>query len=145
MNFPFPIRKECPPGACVCKRELLLDDPHADIRILRLTREEEQRLIGRLEMLSSLAELRNMEARMHAQLGIVLTITPSAREVRTTRGIHIQLADQPGLCRKTRQAIPAAIRRSMEAHPEIAYAILDGYDLMGQGGLDLAGDDDPPP
>ncbi|TXI84764.1 hypothetical protein [Cupriavidus sp. Marseille-Q8015] len=145
MNFPFPIRKECPPGACVCKRELLLDDPHADIRILRLTREEEQRLIGRLETLSSLAELRNMEARMHAQLGIVLTITPSAREVRTTRGIHIQLADQPGLCRKTRQAIPAAIRRSMEAHPEIAYAILDGYDLMGQGGLDLAGDDDPPP
>ena len=145
MNFPFPIRKECPPGACVCNRERLLDDPQADIRILRLTREEEQRLIGRLETLSSLADLRNMEARMQAQLGIVLTITPSAREVRTTRGIHIQLADQPGLCRKTRQAIPAAIRRSMEAHPEIAYAILDGYDLMGQGGLDLAGDDGPAP
>ena len=24
MNFPFPIRQECPPGACVCDRERLL-------------------------------------------------------------------------------------------------------------------------
>ncbi len=41
MNAPFPIRTECPPGACTCRREELLADPNADIRVLRLTREEE--------------------------------------------------------------------------------------------------------
>ena len=49
MNAPFPIRKECPPGACVCNRQALLSDPQADIRILKLTREEESRLLARLE------------------------------------------------------------------------------------------------
>jgi hypothetical protein len=131
MNTPFPIRKECPPGACTCGREALLDDPQSDMRILRLTREEEKRLIDRLESLSSLAELKAMEGRMHAQLGIVLTITPSIHEVRTVRGISIQLEEQPGLCRKTRQAIPAAIRRCLEANPDIAYAILNAHDLLG--------------
>lgn len=131
MNAPFPIRQECPPGACTCKREVLLADPHADIRILQLTQQEEKRLVARLESLSSLAELRHVEARMREQLGIVLTITPSARGVRTLRGISIQLAEQPGLCRKTKQAIPAAIRRAMDRNPEIAYAILDAQDLLG--------------
>jgi len=130
MNAPFPIRKECPPGACICGREGLLDDPHADIRVLRLTQEEEKRLIARLESLTSLAELQHMEKRLHEQLGIVLTITPSANEVRTTRGIAIRIAEQPGLCRRTRQSIPAAIRRSMEKCPEIAYAILNAHDLL---------------
>ncbi|SDD04964.1 hypothetical protein SAMN05216345_105366 [Cupriavidus sp. YR651] len=131
MNIPFPIRKECPPGACVCNREALLEDPNADLRILQLTQQEEKKLIDRLEQVSTLAELRRMEDRMQALLGIVITITPSANEVRTTRGFRIELADQPGLCRKTRQAIPAAIRRSMESHPEIAYEILDQRDLLG--------------
>jgi len=94
MNAPFPIRKECPPGACTCGREALLDDPQSDMRILRLTREEEKRLIARLESLSSLAELKDMEKRMHAQLGIVVTITPSIHEVRTVRGINIQVEEQ---------------------------------------------------
>ncbi|KWR91731.1 hypothetical protein [Cupriavidus sp. IDO] len=131
MNAPFPIRTECPPGACTCRREVLLGDPNADIRILQLTREEEKKLVDRLENLSSLSDLKRMEERMHALLGIVLTITPSIHGVRTTRGINIQLEDQPGLCRKTKQAIPAAIRRSMEKNPEIAYAILDAHDLLG--------------
>ncbi|WP_043346777.1 hypothetical protein [Cupriavidus basilensis] len=131
MNAPFPIRKECPPGACTCGREALLDDPQSDMRILRLTREEEKRLIARLESLSSLAELKDMEKRMHAQLGIVLTITPSIHEVRTVRGINIQVEEQTGLCRKTRQAIPAAIRRCLETKPELAYAILNAHDLLG--------------
>lgn len=43
---------------------------------------------------------------MHEQLGIRLDIEPGFNEVRTMRGIAIRLADQPGLCRKTRQAIP---------------------------------------
>ncbi|MNP86014.1 hypothetical protein D3C76_1860090 [compost metagenome] len=46
------------------------------------------------------------------------------------RGIGIRLLDQPGLCRKTRQAIPAAIRRGLENHPEIAYELLNAHDLL---------------
>jgi hypothetical protein len=72
-----------------------------------------------------------MEGLLRDQLGIVLSITPSARGVRTVRGISIQVLEQPGLCRKIRQSIPAAIRRSLEARPEIAYAIVDAHDLLG--------------
>ncbi|NUO89165.1 MAG: hypothetical protein HOQ33_12635 [Cupriavidus sp.] len=131
MNAPFPLRTECPPGACICGREALLNDPDADLRVLRLTRAEEKRLVERLENLTSLAELQRMQGLMQAQLGIALSITPSARGVRTVRGISIQVLERPGLCRKIRQSIPAAIRRSMEAHPEIAYALLDAHDLLG--------------
>jgi hypothetical protein len=131
MNATIPIRKECPPGACDCGREALLRDPLGDVRILKLTKDEEKRLVARLEALSSLDDLKAMEQRLHAQLGIVLHIAPSPNEVRTVRGIAIKLQEQPGLCRKTRQAIPAAIRRSLESRPEIAYAILDAHDLFG--------------
>ncbi len=131
MNAPFPIRKACPPGACICGQDALLKDQHADMRILRLTTEEEKKLIARLESLSSLSDLKHMEQRMYAQLGIVLTIAPGIHEVRTMRGIRIQVEEQPGLCRKTRQAIPAAIRRCLEKHPDIAYAILNERDLLG--------------
>ena len=129
--FPFPIRKECPPGACECNRENLLDDPQADIRILRLTTMEEKKLIARIEAISSYADLKHVTALMQEQLGMVLTITPSARGVRTVRGLNIQLQDQPGLCRKTRQAVPAAMRRCLERNPEIVYTILDAHDLLG--------------
>ncbi len=142
MDIPFPIRKECPPGACVCQREVLLENPQADQRILRLTQQEEKKLIERLEAVATLDELKRMEARMQELLGIVVTITPSDNVVRTTRGFRIELADQPGLCRKTRQAIPAAIRRSMETHPEIAFAILDQRDLLG-GLAGMGGPGDP--
>jgi len=139
MDIPVPIRKECPPGACVCNREALLDNPHADRRILQLTQQEEKKLVERLENIATLAELNRMQERMHALLGITITITPSDNVVRTTRGFRIELADQPGLCRKTRQAIPAAIRRSMETHPEIAFEILDQRDLLG-GSRNLFGE-----
>lgn len=126
---PFPLRTECPPGSCVCERDALLQDPQGDLRILRLTRSEEQRLLQRLENLQGLEDLRQMQARMEAQLGIRVTIAPSPNEVRTLRGIVILVHDQRGLCRKTRQALPAAIKRSMEKRPEIAFALLD------EGGL----------
>ena len=129
----LPIRTECPPGACVCGREALLQAPSGDLRVLRLTREEEKRLIARLEDLASLSELRRIEARLEQQLGIRLSITPSPHEVRSLRGIAILVHEQPGLCRKTRQAIPAAIRRSLEKHPEIAYELLDEGGLFGTG------------
>ncbi len=46
------------------------------------------------------------------------------------RGIHIQIGPLPGLCRKTRQSIPSAIRRALEKRPEIAYRLLDANDLL---------------
>lgn len=132
MNATFPIRSECPPGACVCQREALLADPQADLRILWLTKEEEKKLIDRLESLQTLPELHRMVDRLQAQLGIVLTIAPGANEVQTVRGFHIQVEEQVGLCRKTRQTIPAAVRRCLEATPAIAYAILDAEGLWGE-------------
>ncbi|UGQ44810.1 hypothetical protein [Massilia endophytica] len=127
----FPIRKECPPGACVCERERLLDDPAADRRVLRLTKEEEKRLIERIEAIGSYAELLRIGERLREQLGISLTIAPGPNEVRTVRGFHIEVREMPGLCRKTRQAIPAAIRRCLESNPEIAFTILNSHDLLG--------------
>lgn len=130
---PFPIRKECPPGACDCDRERLLQEPGGDLRILRLTREEEKKLIARIESISSYADLKHVEQRMQEQLGIVLEITPGTREVRSVRGLGIRLAPRPGLCRKLRQSIPAAVRRCLERNPEIVYAVLDAHDLLGGG------------
>jgi hypothetical protein len=130
--IPFPIRKECPPGACVCNRDGLLSDPGADLRILQLTREEEKKLIARIEGIASYAELQKIGERMQALLGIVLQIAPGPNEVRSVRGLHIELSDYPGLCRKTRQAIPAAIRKCLERHPQIVYSILDSHDLLGR-------------
>jgi hypothetical protein len=130
---PFPIRKECPPGACTCDRDRLLDTPSGDVRILMLTTEEEKKLIARIQSISTYAELKHIKERMQAQLGIVLQITPSAHEVRTVRGFNIQLVERPGLCRKTRQSIPAAIRKCLENNPDIVYAILNAHDLLGGG------------
>ncbi|MBA5607481.1 hypothetical protein H3H36_19165 [Duganella sp. FT3S] len=133
--LPYPIRQECPPGACVCGRDGLLDAldtaPETDVRILRLTREEEKRLVARIEAVASYEELQHMTARMDQLLGMVVSITPSVHGVRTVRGLTIELAERPGLCRKTRQTIPAAIRRCLDRHPEIVYALLNARDLLG--------------
>lgn len=127
--LPFPVRTECPPGACVCERDALMQTPGGDTRILQLTQAEEKKLITRLESISSLADLRRMQERMQQQLGIRIAISLSPNEVRTLRGIAILVEDQRGLCRKTRQAIPAAIKKGMDQRPEIAYELLD------EGGL----------
>lgn len=128
-KLPFPLRTECPPGTCVCGRDALIQAPDADLRILQLTRTEEKKMLDRLETLESLDDLRKMQARMQQQLGLRVTITPSPHEVRSLRGIVVLVLEQPGLCRKTRQAIPAAIKKSMDANPQIA------YDLLNEGGL----------
>jgi hypothetical protein len=133
--LPFPIRKECPPGACECRHGELLDawerDNDTDIRVLRLTREEEKALIARIEAIDSYEALGRIEQRMRDLLGIRLTITPSANGVRTVMGLQIRLAEQPGLCRRTRENIPAALRRCFGQHPEIIYALLNARDLLG--------------
>ncbi len=129
-TLPSPLRTECPPGACICQRDALLRDGAEDaLRVLRLTREEENRLLQRLENVASLAELRRLQRRLHEQLGVRLTLEPATQEVRSLRGIAIVVHEQPGLCRKTRQSIPAAIRKGLEQRPQIAWALLD------EGGL----------
>jgi len=129
----LPIRVECPPGACVCERARLLADPQADQRPLLLTRQQEQRLIERIERVDSYADLQHVQALVFKNLGAELRIAPGPNEVRTVRGILIVLEERPGLCKKVRQSVPAAVRRCLTARPEIAYAILDAHDLFGSG------------
>lgn len=131
MKASFPIRQPCPPGACNCERERVLGgNNEAEQRILALTRQEEKRLLERLENLQSLADLERLQQRLFEQLGIRVQVAPGSNEVRTMRGIAIEIDAQPGLCRKTRQSIPAAIRRGLEKNPEIAYRLLDAHDLF---------------
>ncbi len=120
--FPVPLRPECPPGVCNCDLQALLESPEADRRVLRLTREEEKRLVQRLEAIESLADLRRIEGRLEEQLGIRLGISQAASEVRTLRGIAILVHEQRGLCRKTRQAI-AAVRSDSSGWPEWAFTM----------------------
>jgi hypothetical protein len=129
--FPFPIRVECPPGACVCEREQVLADPQGDLRPLRLTRQEELRLIERIERVATYADLQHVQRLIEANVGAALRIAPGPHEVRTVRGIVVVLEERPGLCKKVRQSVPAAIRRVLDRHPEIIYAILDAHDLFG--------------
>lgn len=130
MTSPPLLRQPCPPGACDCGREQLLEQPGSDARILLLTRNEEKRLLERLENMQSLADLEKLQQRMQAQLGIRVHIAPGHNEVRSMRGFKIEIDEQPGLCRKTRQAIPSAIRRGLENNPHIAYDLLNAHDLF---------------
>ncbi len=132
QELPFPIRVECPPGLCVCERDVLISKPGADHRILMLTRAEEKKLLEHIERVDSYARLQSVTRQLFDKLGIELRIFPGPNEVRTVRGLVIQVMDFPGLCRKTRQAIPTSVRRCLEQHPEIVYAILDAHDLFGQ-------------
>ena len=131
MSTPPPLRQPCPPGVCICRHRELLDDPRGDLRILLLTRHEERRLLERLENIRELADLERLQRRMYEQLGIRLTVAPGHNEVRSMRGITIRLAEQAGLCRRTRRAIPAAIRRALGARPDIAARLRDSFDLLG--------------
>jgi hypothetical protein len=99
--------------------------------VLLLTRPEEKRLIERLEHLRDFDDLQHLQRRLREQLGIEVRIAPGVNEVRSMRGIVIEIPPQPGLCRRTRQAIPAAIRRGLERNPEVAFRLLDAHDLLG--------------
>jgi hypothetical protein len=131
MNMVPSARPPCPPGACICERERLHAAPDADLRILRLTRAEEKRLLERLENVQSLEELRGLQQRIFEQLGLRVEVMPGSTEVRSMRGIAVHIDALPGLCRKTRQSIPAAIRRGLEKNPQVAYRLLDAHDLFG--------------
>ncbi|MDK6078035.1 hypothetical protein [Massilia varians] len=129
--FPFPVRTECPPGACVCERDRVMADPQADRRPLALTRQQEQKLVERIERVSSYEDLKHVQELIRKNLGAELRIAPGPNEVRTVRGIIVVLEEKPGLCKKARQSVPAAVRRCLTQHPEIAYALLDAHDLFG--------------
>ena len=130
MTTPAPMRSPCPPGACDCGRDLLVEMSDADLRILLLTREQEKVLLARLETLKDLADLRHLQNRMYEQLGIRVDITPGFHEVRTMLGIDIQIEKIPGLCRKTRKSIPAATPRGLSNNPQIAFELLNAHDLL---------------
>ena len=130
MTTSVSLRSPCPPGACICGRDPLLEQPGADLRILRLTREEEKVLLARLEKLKNLDDLRHLQKRMFEQLGIRVEVAPGFHEVRTMLGIEIEIDELPGLCRKTRKAIPTAIRRGLNNNPEIAFELLNAHDLL---------------
>jgi hypothetical protein len=127
----MPLRVECPPGACVCDRARVLADPQLDQRPLLITRQQEQRLIDRIERIESYADLQHVQQLVYRNLGAELRITPGPNEIRTTRGIVVVLEDRPGLCKKVRQSVPAAVRRCLATRPEIAWAILDANGLFG--------------
>ena len=129
----FEIRKECPPQLCDCERERLLGEGQAGagLAILRLNLTEEKRLLAHIDTIATYEQLKKLEHNLQRNLGVVLRIAPGSGEVRSVRGFQIRLLEQPGLCRKTRAAIPAAVRRCLARHPEIAFAILDENDLLG--------------
>jgi len=129
--LPFPVRVECPPGACVCERERLLADPAGDHRPLAIDRKQEQNLVARIERVSDYRDLQHVQALIRQNVGAELRIAPGPNEVRTVRGIIVVLEEKPGVCKKVRQSVPAAVRRLLQERPEIAYAILDAHDLFG--------------
>ena len=66
---------------------------------------------------------------MEEQLGIRLRIAPAFGEVRSMRSIRMRFEEQPGLCRKTRQAIPAAHPPRLEKRGS-RHALLNAHDLL---------------
>jgi len=131
VQLPFPVRVECPPGACVCERERILADPQADHRPLAIDRKQEQNLVARIERVSDYADLQHVQELILKNVGAALRIEPGPNEVRTVRGIIVVLEEKPGLCKKVRQSVPAAVRRVLQEKPEIVYAILNAHDLFG--------------
>jgi hypothetical protein len=127
----FPIRPECPPGACVCDRDRLLADPNGDYRPLRIDRKEEQRMIERIERISTYEDLQHVQQLIEHHVGARLRVEPGPNEVKTVRGIIVVLEDRPGVCRKLRQSVPAAVRRCLDRNPEIMFRLLDAHDLLG--------------
>jgi len=105
-------------------------DPQADHRPLALTRLQEQKLIERIERIETYADLQHVQALVQKNLGAELRIAPGPNEVRTVRGIVVVLEEKPGLCKKARQSVPAAVRRRLAERPEIAWALLDAHDLF---------------
>jgi len=129
MTTTVPLRSPCPPGACICGRDPLLETPGADVRILRLTRAEEKILLARLEQLKDLADLKRLQQRMYEQLGIRMVI-PARDDVSAfvasggaIRGVYLE-----SVLQQVRQANPG-LNASDE---DLANAILVQYEGVQQ-------------
>ncbi|MGJ9416190.1 hypothetical protein ACHAC9_00280 [Massilia sp. CMS3.1] len=105
-------------------------EPDADVRPLAIDRKQEQKLIERIGRIESYAELQHVQELIRKNIGAELRIAPGPKEVRTLRGIIIVLEEKPGLCKKVRQSVPAAVRKRLQEKPEIAWAILDAGNLF---------------
>lgn len=125
------FRTPCPPGACDCQVELL-DAPEADNRVRLLTTTQEKALIARIERVHSYADLMHVITLIHEQLGVWVRIQPGEGEIRTVRGLDIEMPAQPGLCKKVRSSIPKAIRKHLAANPHIVHELLDRNSLWGR-------------
>ena len=101
-----------------------------DWRILRLP-PGGKRLPERMKNLQSLGEQEKLQQRMHEQLGIRLAVAPGVNEVRSMRGIRIEIDTLPASAAKPARHYqpPSAIRR-LEKHPEIAYKLLNAHGLF---------------
>ena len=112
---------------------LAMQSPRIHLIGIRLHNRHDE-TIGLLILLindsGTLADLEKLQRRIYEQLGVRVAVAPGFNEVRSMRGIAIQIDELPGLCRKTRQAIPTAIRRGLEKHPQIAYDLLNTHDLL---------------
>lgn len=96
----------CPPGVCDCGRDALLQAPGSDLRILCLNRQEEKRLLERLENIQSLDELQRLQQRLYENLGIRLSVEPGYNEVRTMRGIAIEFQTSPACAARFASRFP---------------------------------------
>ena len=86
-------------------------------------------LLERLANVQSLEELGGCSSACSNSWAF-MTIAPGHNEVRSMRGIAIEFAEQPGLCRKTRPPLPppfAAVWRSARNRRRL----LDAHDLLG--------------
>ena len=126
-----PFRTPSPTGACDCQMELL-DAPEADARVRLLTAQQEKALIERIERIHSYEDLMRVIDLIYQQLGVHLRIAPGDGEVRTVRGLQIELLPQPGLCKKTRASLPKAMRRCLDANQHIVHELLDRHSLWGR-------------
>ena len=95
-NLPFPIRVECPPGACVCERGRLLAEPGADLRPLAIDRRQELNLIARIERVDTYEDLQHVQALICKNVGAELRIEPGHARLHRRRRHRAAAEDHGG-------------------------------------------------
>lgn len=123
-------RAPCPPGACDCGWAQQPQWPPPSPRLALLTPDALNDLLHRLHQAADLPQLRHLMARMHAQLGMELHIAPGKQRTQGLKGLLVEVLPQPGLCRKTRQAIAHAVRQALQERPHIAMDLLNENSLF---------------
>ena len=94
-------RTECPPGACVCDRDALLQDPRPTPAAAAHPREKKAPAAAAWSRSPAWLTCAACRDRMDSNSASA-DHRPGPNEVRTLRGITILVHEQRGLCRKTR-------------------------------------------